>query len=237
MTSIMPLRALLLAAGLCAAGRTAGAQQALRFLRQTEESTLRSIAIDPAMEPSLATRITLNLNSATRSQGLTAIVRASGVPLVFARDLLPSGTVRLVGDSFTVRSALEATLAGAAVDVFITTGGNLVLQRRSPNLAPPSETSLVVGTVTLESQAPLAGATVTIEGNASSAVTDTAGNFAVSTTRGRRILRVRALGFKPVNIPLTLDATHMSVSVITRRAGVQLDSIAAVGSVITSRVP
>jgi hypothetical protein len=237
MMSIMPLRALLFAAGLCAVGRSAGAQQALRFLRQTEESTLRSVAIDPAMEPSLATRITLNLNSATRSQGLTAIVRASGVPLVFARDLLPSGAVRLVGDTFTVRSALEATLAGAEVDVFITTGGNLVLQRRSPRVAPASETSLVVGTVTLESQAPLAGATVTIDGNASSFVTDTAGNFAVSTARGRRILHVRALGFKPVNIPLTLDAPHTTVSVITRRAAPGLDSISTVGSMIVPRTP
>jgi len=211
------------------AGQTVDAQVPLRFLQQTEESRLRSIVVDPATLPILATRITLCLNSATRAEGLSAIVRASGLPLVFAKDLLPSGSIRLVGDTFTVRSALEAALADADVEVFITIGGNLVLQRRALNAAATDETTIVAGTITLESGVQLSRATITIDGSSAYSTSDDEGRFALSSTRGRRVLHVRAAGFVPVNISLSLEATHMSVSLVTRRQGVQLDSSETVG--------
>jgi hypothetical protein len=222
-------RALLVCAFVLGTGRATCAQTPLRFLQQTEESTLRSAVVDPATLPALATRITLGLNSATRAEGLSAIVRASGLPLVFAKDLLPSGSIRLVGDTFTVRSALEATLVGAEVEVFITIGGNLVLQRRTASAAPVGETTMVVGTITLESGVPLSRATVTIDGSSVSTSSDDDGRFALSSTRGRRVLHVRAVGFVPVNISLSLEATHMSVSLVTRHSSVQLDSAETVG--------
>ncbi|MEO8620304.1 MAG: carboxypeptidase-like regulatory domain-containing protein [bacterium] len=210
-------------------GHAVHAQAPLRFVRQTEESTLRASIVDPTTLPALTARITLGVNAATRAEGLSAIVRASGLPLVFAKDLLPSGGVRLVGDTFTVRSALEATLAGADVEVFITLGGNLVLQRRAVSAAPVDETTIVVGTITLESGVPLSRATVTIDGSSASTSSDEEGRFALSSTRGRRVLHVRSPGFVPVNIALTLEATHMSVSLVTRRRSVQLDSTETVG--------
>ncbi|MEP7002846.1 MAG: hypothetical protein ABI969_20305, partial [bacterium] len=86
-------RCLLLGALALGASHAVQAQTPLRFLRQTEESTLRSAIVDPATLPELAARITLGLSSTTRAAGLSAIVRASGLPLVFAKDLLPSGSI------------------------------------------------------------------------------------------------------------------------------------------------
>jgi Carboxypeptidase regulatory-like domain len=237
MTASMTKRTLIVCACVLVAGHRIHAQGPLHFVRQTEESTLRSTIVDPATLPVLATRITLDLTSATRADGLSAIVRASGLPLVFATDLLPPGSIRLVGDTFTVRSALEATLVGAEVEVFITIGGNLVLQRRSPSAAWLDQLTIVVGTITQESGVPLVGASVSIDGSSASAISDDEGRFSLSTTRGRRVLHVRAAGFVPVNIALSLDATHMSVSLVTRPRTERADSTEIVGMARVPRTP
>ncbi|MEP6619360.1 MAG: carboxypeptidase regulatory-like domain-containing protein [bacterium] len=135
-----------------------------RFFQQSSDADGRSTPLDPAKLPALTKRISLDLRSATRAEVLRVISRASGVEFVYATDLLPAGSVSLVGDTFTVRSALDASLLATNVDVVITSAGSAVLVRRASDGPGPLRGAATVYVRLQEeaTQMPLAGAIVVL---------------------------------------------------------------------------
>jgi len=73
--------------------------------------------------------------------------------------------------------------------------------------SPSADTGTISGTIrSVDMDAPLSGATVTIVGTGLTATTDDAGRFQLSAPTGRIVLRADVAGFRSVERPMTVTA-------------------------------
>jgi len=101
----------------------------------------------------------------------------------------------------------------------------------APTSAQTTEPGTIAGTVIVEgAQRALPGAQVTVDGQAGKeALTDASGRFRIVGLTGRNVtLNVRALGFRPASLNVTVGTTNLRV-VVSERA-VELNQIVVTGT-------
>jgi hypothetical protein len=216
------LRPMLFAVLLLAGVRGAAAQTTRpHFYRQSDDPSARQPIPDMETIPAYAKRISLAIESATRSEALATIGRIAGLNFVVANDLLPTGTVRLMADTFTVRSALTTVLVNTGVDVMVSPSGNAVLVRHVVAVARVRRLTGIVRDSA--SSVALGGAVVSVVDSArrsiARAITNDAGRYSMELPAQAMHLRVVRLGFEPrvVMLPrdrgalLSIDVTMLQV--------------------------
>lgn len=200
-----------------------------RFFLQADERGERRLVSDPTSLGGFGKILSLDLPAASRGEALTRIGGLSGLRFVYANDLLPAGVVRLVGDTFTVYSALVAVLANADVDVVIPSAGGVVLVKQ---IAPPPRMQALAGGIhDTATAAPLSGAVVSVLDSArrvlSLFVADSSGRYAVNVPQAATHLKIVRIGYQPRIIALARQrAVRATLDISMARLPTLLSAIA-----------
>src|SRR6266702_3425132 len=170
--------------------------------------------------------LSLAFEGATLKEALAEISRQAGLSLVYADDVLPSGTlVNLRADRITVVAALTDVLLDAGVDVVFTPDGRATLVKRP-------QFGSIAGTVTAgETGTPLVRAVVSVGGTRLTAETDASGRYTIgSVPVGTQRLRARMLGYGPVDTSVVVAEGQETVMNFQLKAqAIELEAVVAVG--------
>lgn len=167
-------------------------------------------AVDVSNTVVLRRRVSLDLTNVTADEALKEITRQADLEISYTNALLPSSkSVSLHAREITVAAALTEVLLDAGVDVAVARGGHMALVKR-PALAavPVIDSGVVSGRVTDKATgAPIAGATVIIEGTRHSATTGSDGQYSIADVpEGTYEVRARYIGYAPLMGSITVSA-------------------------------
>jgi iron complex outermembrane receptor protein len=134
------------------------------------------------------------------------------------QSLLPhlSAVILGIGAGPTVASAQPASSDPPPADAQPDNGNPAQPAQGEPpaseiKASPSADTGTVSGTIrSVDMDAPLSGATVTIVGTGITATTDEAGRFQLSAPPGRIVLRADVAGFRSIERPVTVTAGKTS---------------------------
>jgi TonB-linked SusC/RagA family outer membrane protein len=167
---------------------------------------------------------------------LKAIAAQGGISLVFANSVVPlERRVSLRVTGVTVEEALPAALRGTDVEVKATASGQMMLVRREEQLdrgseerSPGAVQAVLSGRVTdAATGAPVARATVSVDGGTRRAVTNEAGQYSVTdVSAGVHTVSVRRIGYAPVEKSVIVPASGVvTADVILTPVASQLDEV------------
>src|SRR6266702_3945670 len=184
------------------------------------------VPVDLKRSVTLRRPLSLAFEGATLKEALAEISRQAGLSLVYADDVLPSGTlVNLRADRITVVAALTDVLLDAGVDVVFTPDGRATLVKRP-------QFGSIAGTVTAgETGTPLVRAVVSVVGTRLTAETDASGRYTIgSVPVGTQRLRARMLGYAPVDTSVVVAEGQETVMNVQLKAqAIELEAVVAVG--------
>jgi len=183
------------------------------------------VPVDLKRSVTLRRPLSLAFEGATLKEALAEISRQAGLRLVYADDVLPSGTlVNLRADRITVVAALTDVLLDAGVDVVFTSDGRATLVKRP-------QFGSIAGTVTAESGTPLVRAVVSVGGTRLTAETDASGRYTIGNAPvGTQRLRARMLGYAPVDTSVVVAEGQETVMNFQLKAqAIELEAVVAVG--------
>ncbi|HEX9216781.1 MAG TPA: TonB-dependent receptor plug domain-containing protein, partial [Gemmatimonadales bacterium] len=184
------------------------------------------VPVDLKRSVTLRRPLSLAFEGATLKEALAEISRQAGLSLVYADDVLPSGTlVNLRADRITVVAALTDVLLDAGVDVVFTPDGRATLVKRP-------QFGSIAGTVTAgETGTPLVRAVVSVGGTRLTAETDASGRYTIgSVPVGTQRLRARMLGYGPVDTSVVVAEGQETVMNFQLKAqAIELEAVVAVG--------
>src|SRR6266568_32461 len=184
------------------------------------------VPVDLKRSVTLRRPLSLAFEGATLKEALAEISRQAGLSLVYADDVLPSGTlVNLRADRITVVAALTDVLLDAGVDVVFTPDGRATLVKRP-------QFGSIAGTVTAgETGTPLVRAVVSVVGTRLTAETDASGRYTIgSVPVGTQRLRARMLGYGPVDTSVVVAEGQETVMKFQLKAqAIELEAVVAVG--------
>ena len=208
-----------------------------RFLRATWGAGLE---LDASGSEVLRRRVSLDLSGVTLDRALKEITRQANLEISYSpRVVAVDRQVTLKARDITVAAALTEILLDVAVDVAVTPGGHLALVRRVYLPPPPVDTGSVVGRVTDgASGSPIAGATVSVEGTRSSAVTGDDGRYRIGgLTAGAYTLRARYIGYAPASAPVTIRAgEEAEADFALAKAPQELSQVIVTGTIVLTEV-
>ncbi|HEU4643024.1 MAG TPA: TonB-dependent receptor, partial [Gemmatimonadaceae bacterium] len=189
--------------------------------------------------PSQGRPVTLELHEAPLREALDEVARQSGVALLYSADVVPLArrvTVRV--REVSAPAALRAVLAGTGVAVRRAATGELMLVR-AERAHPAVQPGAVRGRVTdSTSGAPVAGASVALEGTRLVVVTDDAGAYRLAGVEaGTYVLSVRRLGYASRTARVTVVAgEEATVDLALAPAAGVLDQVVVTGSMIPTAI-
>jgi outer membrane receptor protein involved in Fe transport len=159
----------------------------------------------------LARRLSLELADVSLDTALKALTNRAGLRITYSQAILPKGKrVTIKAGDIAVVTALTEMLFRSGLDVVVDQDGAMALVR-CKHAAPRAEvqdSGTVVGTVTDKATgAPIAGATVIVEGTKWSATTDNEGRYRISGLEpGTYPVRARYIGYAVLTTSVTADA-------------------------------
>src|SRR6266487_2500059 len=184
------------------------------------------VPVDLKRSVTLRRPLSLAFEGATLKEALAEISRQAGLSLVYADDVLPSGTlVNLRADRITVVAALTDVLLDAGVDVVFTPDGRATLVKRP-------QFGSIAGTVTAgETGTPLVRAVVSVVGTRLTAETDASGRYVISSVPvGTQRLRARMLGYTPADTNVVVaEGQEAVVNFQLKAQAIELEAVVAVG--------
>jgi iron complex outermembrane receptor protein len=148
----------------------------------------------------LAGRVSLELRNVSLDGALKALTNEAGLRITYSRAVLPAGKrVTISANDIAVVTALTEILFRSGLDVVVDQGGALALVacRHPAPKAEIQDSGTIVGTVTdKETGAPIAGATVIVEGTEWNATTRSEGSYRIEGVEaGRHTVRARYIGY------------------------------------------
>jgi len=206
----------------------------------------------------------LDIRDVALAKALQELADHARIALVYSPSLVPDLTVSCPCAALTTREALETLLDKTAL-TFREAGGQVMLvpaplQRLDPSLTPADDTSspeitlasseivpialraraladsaIVIGHVTSDAGAPVAGALVNIRDLRLSTTTNDAGLFRLVVPPDRYsaksdTLHVVRLGYRPAVVTFRLAPGQVTVDVVMSTAAVELNQIVVTGT-------
>ncbi|MGH7508976.1 MAG: TonB-dependent receptor [Gemmatimonadales bacterium] len=151
----------------------------------------------------LARRLSLRLEDVSLDAALKELINQAGLNITYSPAVLPEGKRVTIGASdVAVVTALTEILFRSGLDVVVDRDGALALvvcKHPAPR-AEIQDSGTIVGTVTDKATgAPIAGATVEVEGTRRSSTTGSDGGYRIDGIEdGTYTLRVRYIGYSPM---------------------------------------
>lgn len=197
--------------------------------------------VDASDAAPLRRRVSVDLTGVKADEALRAIVTAAHLEIAFNPALLPAErTVSLHVRDITVAAALTEVLLDTGVDVTVSRDGRLALAHRVAAAAPSvSDSGDVVGTVRDQATgAPIAGATVVVEGTDLTTTTSVDGKYRIAgLPSGRWTLRFRFIGYLPTGKPVTIAGGDEVTGDVTLARSIQrLEEVITTGTVVPTEV-
>lgn len=203
--------------------------------------------VDATTAPVLMRRVSLDLTGATLREALREITRQADLEIVYSLRVVPlDNPVSLHARDLTVAAALTEILAGVSVDVSVTVGGGLALVPREPRASAiaqagrgAADSGTVSGQVTERtSGAPIAGATVTIDGTGHSAATGADGRYRIGAVPpGTYLVRARYIGYTSASTQVTVEAgQEVTVDLALERSAQELNQLVVTGTFVPTEV-
>ncbi len=186
----------------------------------------------------LNTPLEISLSSASLRSALQQIADASGLKLIYVEnDLLSSHTVTLATEGRTALEALYAALEGTGLGLKISSGGSLVVSRRSVaeaglvsgpqyGLRVPAAVPITGTVVDAETGETLPGVNIVIKGTATGTVTDGDGRFSLDVPALSDTLMFSFVGYLTQEVPI---AGRSVVDVSLAPDVEQLEEVVVVG--------
>ncbi|MGI9041524.1 MAG: TonB-dependent receptor [Gemmatimonadales bacterium] len=200
-------------------------------------------ALDASNAVVLRRRVSLDLSSVTTDEALKEITRQADLEISYSKSLLPrSRSVSLHAQKITVAAALTEVLLEAGIDVAVGRGGEMALVRRRASTMvemPAVDSGAVGGRVTDDATgAPIAGATVIIEGMRRSATTESDGRYHIADIpQGRYTVRVRYIGYTPLVGSIIISAGAETTADFALAKSVQvLDEVVTTGTIVPTEI-
>ena len=206
----------------------------------------RSTAALPPTRP-----VSLDLRGAMLGDALKAVAAQSGAWLVYDSRTVPlDRRVSLRTNGVSATEALRAVLRGTGVAVRPMPAGELVLVRADgadgadgaldAMADAPVTAAILAGRVTdAESGAPLASATVTLDGTSWRAVADDDGRYRIAGVEpGQYTITARRLGYAPTSRPLTVGEQdeRATLDLALRPTPNLLGAVVVTGTVVPTEV-
>jgi outer membrane receptor protein involved in Fe transport len=215
-----------------------GSPHGPRFLLASRST---GVERDASSAPVLRRRVSLDLVGVTIGEALKEITRQADLEIAYSPRVVPiERPVSLRARDLTVAAALTEILGDLQVDVSVTQEGSLALVRRE-GLAPVSlaDTGVLTGRVTdRESDSPLGGATVTVEGIGASAVASADGRYRIGgLLPGKYVVRARYIGYLPVRIDVVVTSgEEVTADFTLLRSAQELDQVVVTGTIVPTEV-
>jgi outer membrane receptor protein involved in Fe transport len=213
------------------------AERGPRFL-YASSSRAEPIEIDASSSAVLRRVVSLDLEQPTVGRLLGSIERQTGLRFAFERGLVPvDQPVALRAAAITVAAALTAILADANVDVLLSSGRQVVLVKRVPR-GMVQEGSIVGRVTDKQSQNPLAGATVTVDGTRLSATSGNDGRYRIGgMAAASYTVRARYIGYAPASATVSLTGgQEATADFALAKSAQKLDEVVTTGTVIPTEV-
>jgi outer membrane receptor protein involved in Fe transport len=226
--------------GLTAAAATARAQEVAtaayqrgpRFLLATATELL---PVDVSRTPTLARRLSLELEGATLKRALEVIAARSGLVLAYSDDVVPLDTrVHLRAEAITAAAALTDVLFDAGVDVVFKADGSAALVKRRP-----PQIGSIAGQVTdARTGEGLESVEVLLEGTRWRALTAADGRYHLADVEaGDYTLVARRIGYARQVRPITVaGGEQLTVDLALEPAATRLEELVSVGTVVPTEV-
>lgn len=201
-------------------------QPASYVLRLSQNSPV-DVSTLPAV---LRQPVTVHLRDVTVGDALKEIGRQASISFAYS-DAVLAGAARttLDVDDVSVAEALQLTLAGRGVEVWMSTSRRLAIVPETVNA-----TSTVVGVVAglvfdAVTQRPLSGARVVVTGTTRLAVADEAGRFRLPEVDGEQVtLSATAIGYRPTTVSARVG--DLNVRIAMSGSVVDLDRVVVTGT-------
>jgi outer membrane receptor protein involved in Fe transport len=191
---------------------------------------------------SLALRVSLDLRDVPLQAALKALTSQAGLRITYSPAVLPQGKrVTMSAKDVAVVTALTELLFRSGLDVVVDRDGAMALVR-CRHVAPEREvqdSGAIVGRVTDKATgAPIAGATVTVEGAGRPATTDGDGRYRIGDQMpGAHTVRARYIGYAPATVSLTIEGGRDATADFTLEKSAQhLDQVVVTGTVAPAEV-
>jgi outer membrane receptor protein involved in Fe transport len=190
----------------------------------------------------LTRRLALKLADASLDDALRALTREAGLNITYSPALLPPGRrVTISAGDIAVVTALTEILFRSGLDVVVDRDGALalVICRHPGPRAEIQDSGTIVGTVTDQvTGAPIAGATVTVEGTNRIASTDSEGRYRIAGLEsGSYTARARYIGYAPLPAAVTLgQSDEITVDFRLEKSVQRLDEVVVTGTVTPTEV-
>lgn len=201
-----------------------------RFLLASVFSADRA-PVDVARTPILKRGLSLALDGVTLKQALAEISLQSGLQLVYSDNVLPAdGRVHLRTDGISVVAALTEVLLDANIDVVFESGVKAVLVRRLRR-AQVADSGTITGRVTDKTTgAPLAGATVIIDGATLGATTNPDGEYRIADVPAATYtVRARYIGYASLAVQVIVpDGGEVTADFSLVKSTQKLDELVTV---------
>ncbi|MEP6833078.1 MAG: TonB-dependent receptor, partial [Gemmatimonas sp.] len=189
----------------------------------------------PQVSGTLAAHVTLNVSRRAISDVVSDIATQAHISFVADRALVGMGRlVTLRAVDITAREALLRTLAGSPLRALVGPGDQVVIvtrtASRNDNELPASERVRLSGYVrSAASQEVIRHALISADGDIVRRESNEDGFYFLNLTPGVHLLRVRAIGFVPLDTTVTLTG-HGSIDVKLQAANVQLSTVTVVAA-------
>lgn len=198
----------------------------------------KPVEIDVSRSMVLGRVVSLHLNRATIGGLLAEIQRQTGLTFAYDPQFPATRPVTLEAESITVAASLGAILVGTGVDVVLTPTGHVWLTGSEAGTPHVQEGSIVGRVTDNETDAPLVGATVTLELPRRTATTDTDGYYRFpNLTAGDYMLRARYIGYGALVVPVAVsEGQEVTVDFPMLKSAQMLDEVVTTGTMVPTEV-
>jgi outer membrane cobalamin receptor len=197
--------------------------------------------IDVSRMGTLRHRLSLDLTDVPIDTAIRAIRERAGLELLYRPDLLPAGRrVSVRATDITAASALAEVLLDTDVDVVMIRGGHLVLAKCTHLMAGAEgrDSGVVAGRVIDRTTgAPIAGATVTIDGIRLATATNPEGRYRlVGLPVGTHVAAVRYIGYASARAAILVGPGAAVQDFALAPSVQQLEQVVVTGTLVPTEV-
>jgi outer membrane receptor protein involved in Fe transport len=190
----------------------------------------------------LAGRVSLELAGVSLDEALKALTNQAGLKITYSSAILPAGKrVTIKAGDIAVITALTEMLFRSGLDVVVDQDGTLALMscKHSAPTREVQDSGTIVGTVTDKATgAPIAAATVLVDGTKWSTTTNGEGSYRIAGVEpGTHTVRARYIGYAVLSASVTVKAEAEVTANFALVKSVQvLDEVVTTGTLVPTEV-